>query len=234
MSTPLPTLLREIHRLRRHLRDLQEELTRLPISLKARHTKVAKAEQTLKEAQDGIKHLKVQLHDKETSLKSTGQQLAKYERQLPDMTTPKEIEAKQTEIANSKATIAKLEEELLSGMSDLDNRVAKVPELEGLVKKAKEEAVAFEAESKERQERLAREKKLAEEELKKTEAQLPPAARGQYDRIIKAHGADALAEVNGRNCSHCRSSVTAQTVHELAKGTFVFCPSCGRALYPAE
>jgi predicted nucleic acid-binding Zn-ribbon protein len=234
MSTPLPTVFREIHRLRRHLRDLQAELDRLPITLKARQAKVAKQEQALKDFQDGIKHLKVDIHEKEVRLKGAGQQLTKYERQLNDMTTPKEIAAKQTEIASSKALIAQLEEEILTSMGDLDERTAKVPELDAQLKKAKEELVAFEADMGERKQNLTADKKRADDELRAQEEQLPGSARDKYDRLVKAHGADALAAVVDRVCGQCRSTVTAQNVNELLLGHFLCCPSCGRALYLSE
>jgi predicted nucleic acid-binding Zn-ribbon protein len=234
MSAQLPTVLREAHRLRRHLRELGEEIDRLPRTLKAHQAKVAKQEQALKEFLDGVKHLKVDLHDKETRLKAAGQQLAKYERQLSDMTTPKEVEARQTEIANTRTLIAGLEEQILAGMGDLDDRTAKAPEHEGLLKKAKADLATFAAESKERQDRLAREKKQAEEELTKIEAQIPDDVRGQYDRLVNAYGADALAAVKGRSCGQCRSAVTSQNLHELLAGKFLCCGTCGRALYLAE
>jgi predicted nucleic acid-binding Zn-ribbon protein len=233
MST-LPALFREIHRLRRHLRDLQTEIDRIPGTRKARQAKVAKQEQALKDFQDGIKHLKVELHDKEVRLKGAGQQLTKHERQLSDMTTPKEIGAMQTEIANSKALIAQLEDEILAGMADLDERTAKVPEFDASLKKAKQELAGVETEMSERLERLTREKKLAEEELQNAEAQLPAAALGQYDRLVKAYGPDALAAVTERICGQCRSAVTAQNIHELLAGHFLCCNNCGRALYLSE
>lgn len=234
MAIPLPTLLREIHRLRRHLRDLQAELDRLPVALKARQTRLAKQEQALKDHLDGIKHLKVDTHEKEVRLKSAGQQLAKYERQLSDMTTPKEVEAKQTEIANTKTLVGQLEEQILEGMSDLDDRNAKTPEFEAQVKKAKDDLAAFQNEMGERTERLMREKKLAEEELKSNQAQLPNEVRDKFDRLVKAYGADALAEVADRVCGQCRSTITAQNVNELSAGHFLCCNNCGRALYPAQ
>lgn len=227
----IPTVLREIHRLRRHHRDLQTEIERLPRLLKAHQGKVAKQEQTLKQAQDDLKHLKVQAHDKEVNLKTTMQLLAKYEKQTNDMKSPKEVEAKEKEIATSKKTIEELEEQILLGLAEIDESTARIPQLDKAVKDAKAELAVFEKDSKERRQHLMAQVKLAEDELKKYETRLPATVRALYDRLIKSHGADALALVQKSSCGHCHTSVTAQNVNELYQGHFVCCNSCGRMLY---
>ena len=236
MTTTLPLVFREIHRLRKHLRDLQSEIDRLPRVLKAHQAKIQKQEQALHDALEAIKRVKVDIHEKEVSLKATTQQLAKYDKQLNDMTTPKEITGKETEIRNAKALAQKLEEEILASMAGLDERVAAIPDFEKLVKQARAELAAFEGEAKERLARFMREKKLAEEELKKVEVQIPASVKNLFDRLVKAHGADALAEVRekDRACGHCHSTVTAQNINQLLQGHFLSCTSCGRMLYIGE
>jgi len=227
-------VLSEIHRLRRHLRDLHAEVERLPRLLKAHQAKVAKSELTVKEAHDALKHLKVQNHDKEVNIKATSQLLTKYERQLNEMTTPKEIDAKHKEIASSKELIAKLEEEVLAGMAKVDERAGHIPALELALKKAKEEFAVFDKESKSRQTHLTGELKAVESELKQRESELPLVVKGTYERVVKAHGADALAPVAKNSCGHCHTSVTSQNVNELHQGRTLVCNSCGRMLYPTE
>jgi uncharacterized protein len=234
MVATLNDVLREVHRLRKFLRDLQAELDSLPRVKKAHLAKLAKHEQILKDAQDAVKHLKAANHDREVSIKATHQQLKKYEGQLPDMKHPKEIEAKQTEIANAKAAIQQLEEQVLTGITEIEESSAKIPTLEAQVKKTKAEFAAFEAESTDRQERMLREKKHAEAELKKTEVHLPSAIHVSYGRLVAAHGADALAVVTERICGNCFTSVTAQNLNELKQGRLLFCNSCGRVLYVIE
>ena len=57
------TILRDIHRLRRHARDLRAEIERGPRLLKGQQTKVARQEDVVREAQDRLKRLKVTCHD---------------------------------------------------------------------------------------------------------------------------------------------------------------------------
>lgn len=234
MSDSVPAIFREIHRLRRHLRDLKKEIDLLPVSLKAYQNKVAKQEQALKDAQDGIKKLKVAINEKEVSLKSTNQLLAKYEKQANDMTTPKEVAAIQTEIANTKAHIATLEEEVLTKLGELDERNGQLPGFNEQLDKARAQLKSFEAEMGERKERLLNEANLAETEMKSNEARIPPLVKGAYDRLIRSFGADAFSAVKNRSCGQCNQSVSAEQVSELTMGRFICCSNCGRACYLVE
>ncbi len=220
----LNNVLSEIHRLRKHVRDLQAEIDGLPRLKKAHEAKVARHEKALKDAQDAIKQGRAATNAAEVSLKANHQQLLKYDKQMNDLKTPKEVEGKQKEIAATKAEVQKHEEEIFAGMTNVEEKVTKLPPLEEQVKKAKAEFAAFEADFKERQERLLREMNLAQTELAKVDSELPPQFRSQYDRLVKAHGPDALAAVNGSVCSQCHTSVTQQNKNELRRTAFSFAP----------
>lgn len=228
------TILRELHRLRRHLRDLQAELERAPRVLKARQAKLAQEEETFKEAQEAIKRLKIGTHEKEVSLKATHQQIAKYEKQLDDVANKKEYDAKQVEIVHSRERTAELENQILEAMSESEERAARLPEQEKHLHQARAQFAEFEAAHRDRVARLEDEKRRTQEELKATEAQIPDKIRPEYQRLVNAYGADALAAVNGQACSHCRTHVTAQQQAMLEQELYVVCKSCGRALYLPE
>src|SRR5205807_2603818 len=91
--TATATILREIHRLRRQAAELQARIDQGPRQLKAQHARIARQEETLRQAQDAVKHLKVTMHEKDVSLKATQQQIAKYEKQLNEVTSKKEFDA---------------------------------------------------------------------------------------------------------------------------------------------
>ena len=91
---------------------MNNEIERAPRVIKAHQTKLAKQEDGLKELKDSIKKLKVTLNDKEGSLKSTNQQLAKYEKQQNEAGNPKEFEALQHEISHTQGLRQQLEEEI--------------------------------------------------------------------------------------------------------------------------
>ncbi len=233
MSGPA-VIFREIHRLRRFAHELQEQIDRLPRQQKAQQAKVARQEEILHQAQDALKHLKVDIHGKEGTLKSTHGQIAKHQKQLNEAGSKKEYDALQHEISDAKAVCQRLEDEILSGLADSEEKTAQLPELEKALRQAKEEYAQFESGIQERltgyQTRLVETNK----QLQEQEAALPDTLRAQYQRFAAARGPDALSAVQGRTCAACYTEITAQQSNELQQELFVLCKACGRILYLPE
>jgi predicted nucleic acid-binding Zn-ribbon protein len=228
----LNPVLKELHRLRKLIRDAHGEIERAPKVLKAHQTKLANQEKALADAKDALKHRKADVLTGEASIKSLNQSLTKHEKQLDTLTDPRQVEAKQHDIANTKELIAKTEDDVLTAMADVDERTAKLPESEAAVTKAKADFATYEKDSAERLVRLKDEVKSATVALAAEEAKIPAGMRGTYDRLVKAHGADALAVVENQTCTHCRLGVTQQQMSDLLKSTeFHTCRTCGRLLY---
>jgi predicted nucleic acid-binding Zn-ribbon protein len=233
MSGPA-LLFREIHRLRRFAHELQEQMDRLPHQQKAQQAKVTRQEEILRQTQDAIKHLKVEIHSKEGTLKSMHGQIAKYQKQLNEAESKKEYEALQHEINDAKAACSRLEEEILDALAQSEAKTAQLPELEKAVQQAKEEQARFESNMQERLTSYQMQLAEARQQLQEHEAALPANLRTQYERLIAARGHEALAPVQERSCSACYTEITAQQYNELQQELFVLCKSCGRILYLPE
>ena len=234
MSGPA-VIFREIHRLRRFIHELQGQIDRAPIQRKAQQAKVARHEEIYRAEQDAIKHLKVEAHSKEVTHKSTHGQIAKYQTQLNTAGSKKEYDALQHEINDAKAVCQKLEEEILTGMGESEEKAARLPELEKAVKQAKDEQAKFEAGVQERLAELQAQNDGAKKQLRELEEGIPEKIRGHYERVIAGMGHDAMAAVQGRTCTSCYTEITAQQFNELMQEVYMLCKSCGRILYlPAE
>jgi hypothetical protein len=228
------TTLREIHRLRRHAKDLQGRIDQQPRLLKARQALVAKQEENLHDAQEKVKHLKVTIHEKEVTLRTVNQQIAKHEKQLNEATSKKEYDALKAEIAAGRTEVRRLEDEILDTMALTEDQAAQVPELDKGLKQARTDLAQFERDSQARLEDLNVQRQKVFEQLKEIETTLPDDMRQQYDRLVKARGEDALAVVENRTCTACHTEITAQQTNELLSGRLVYCKSCGRILYLPE
>ncbi len=233
MSGPAE-LLREIHRLRRFTRDLQEQIDRAPKQLKAQQTKVARQEAIQHEAQEALKKLKVSVHEKEVTLKTTHAAITKHKGQLNAAASKKEYDALAHEIAAEQALCVKLEDEILTAMTAIDERTSQLPELEKNVQKAREEYKQFQTGAGERTAALVQQLKETNAKLKEIEPNIPADIRTQYNRIVGGQGADAFAAVVNHNCTACNTGITAQQSTELLMSNFVACKSCGRMLYLPE
>lgn len=223
---------RDCHRLRRHARTLQQEIELGPRVLKEKQDWLASEEAAHKEAHDSIKRLKLKLKEEEGTLKQVEQHLDKLGTRAMQVTTMKEMDATkhETEIAQGKKAI--LEDAILIGMSEIEERTANLPQDEKRWKDAKAEFARFEIDAKERFERLVEDLTQTTATLAEKDALIPAEAKPTYDRLVKTHGPDGLAAVKGKVCQQCRASITDQQLFELNRGKYFLCPRCGRTLYP--
>ncbi|OWK43465.1 zinc ribbon domain-containing protein [Fimbriiglobus ruber] len=234
MSEKIAPILRELHRLRKHLRELQSEIDLGPRVLKIQEQKLAAEEQAHKDAYDAIKKLKLQQKEDEGALKTVEQQLAKFQADLNTAGSKKEFDAKQTEIANASTKKGTLEDTILTTITDIEERTAKLPEVEAQWATAQKDFAQYKIDAKERLERLTADQKMTQEEVAKYDERLPLEMKGQYLRLIKTYGADGLAAVVGRGCQQCRTTITEQQRTNIAGGMFICCSQCGRGLYMAD
>lgn len=224
--------LRELHRLRKLIRDLHEQIAEGPSLLTAEQARLTRAENNVKDAQAGLKQLKVTVHEKETTLKATHTQIAKYEKQRETAASKKELDAFDTEIKHNREKAAQLEDEILGGLAEIDERTANIPVLETELAKVRQESAGFQKEADERIARLQGELERSQTELAQWEKNLPPEVKPTYSRLVASHGPDAMAKAEDRTCQACYASLTMQTIRELeGGGRFVTCTICGRALY---
>src|SRR5437764_11768556 len=109
-------ILREIHRLRRFAKDLQTNIEQAPRALKVQQGRVSRQEEILRQAQDSLKHLKVSIHEKEVTLRTTLQQITKHEKQQNEAGGKKEYDALQHEIDAARKKVQQVEDEILDAM----------------------------------------------------------------------------------------------------------------------
>jgi predicted nucleic acid-binding Zn-ribbon protein len=224
-------IFREIHRLRRHVKDLQIRIDQGPRQLRAHQSNVTAKEEEFLLAQEAIKKLKVKMHEDEVSLKATQQQLAKYLKQMNEATVKKEYDALRTEIDNARREIPRLEDAILDAMGQIEERSAQLPVYEKAVQTAKASRADFESELEARLADLSDQLRQALEQITAVEATLPEATREHYDRLVRLKGEEALSALEGQSCVACYTAITAQNHHDLRQEMFVVCKNCGRILY---
>lgn len=233
MSSIAATL-RECHRLRRHVRTLQEEVDRGPRVLRGRETTLAQHRQTHHDHHDAITKLKLKLREDEGTLKQTEARLDKLREQVNTAANQKEYDAKLSEIAQAQIKKGHLEDAILATMAELEGKTAEVPAVDRQWADVQAEFAEFRKEAEERLQRLKADQAMSREELAKVEVAIPATMRPKYDALVKAHGPDAFAAVKDRVCQGCRTTLTQQKCLELQAGGFFLCPSCGKMLYAAE
>ena len=124
--------LRECHRLRVHLRDLQAEIDRGPRVLKEHQDELEAERQAHKAHHDAITHLKLKQREDEGTLKQTEARLVKLEEQLTGISVQKEYAAKELEITHAKEKKAELEDAILATITELEAKTRAIPESPGI------------------------------------------------------------------------------------------------------
>lgn len=225
-------ILREIHRLKKNIQDLENRIEQGPRAQKAHQNKLALAEENHKKMQDAIKHLKVHIHEKETSVKAVQQNILKLEK--TEISNKKEYDALRSEIAAANKQIRSLEDEILDLMGDVEDKSKQLVEMEKAVQKTKTDAAQFAKDHEGKLARFAEERAAALTKLAEVENSLPEEILVSYQRLAAAKGEDALAPVEGRTCIACYTEITSQMQNDLLRGAFVHCKNCGRILYVAQ
>lgn len=224
--------LRECHRLRRHIRELQTEIDRGPRVLKGRQETLETARQVHKDHHDSITKLKLKQRTDEVTLKETETRLGKLEAQLTGISVQKEYAAKESEIAQAKAKKGEFEDAILNTIGEIEEKTAQIPAVEKQWATVQAEFAEFQKDAAERFERLKADQEFSRGELAKFEAEIPEEVRSKYDTLVKVHGPDAMAGVVNKACQGCRTEVSEQRFNQLRNGTFIICPHCGKMMYP--
>jgi uncharacterized protein len=227
-------ILRELHRLRQHIKRLQDEINRVPLQIKAQNTRIARQEEEIKTGHNDLKHLKVRIHTNEVALKEAHQRIAKFESQIDIIQSKRENDALQHEIAHERKRCGELEEAIFADMAGVEEEERRVAELERALKAGKDELARFESSSRERVVTMTDELRRTQAQLKEVEATLPDGIRKDYDRLVASRGEDALSLAKNGTCSACYSALTEQQRNDLAAGRLVLCKSCGRIVYLAD
>jgi predicted nucleic acid-binding Zn-ribbon protein len=227
--------LQELHRLHQRAKALRDRLNVGPKTLAARQQALANRQAAAETARKALQEAKVQIKKREHLLQSHQTKVDDLKVKLNQAKKNDEYKAIQNQIAHDQAAMSKLEDEVLEAYGATEEQSAALATLDAEITAASREVAALRDEI----EAHAAEQRTQLQELEgaiiDAEDIIPEDVREQYRRVVKRHGADALAFLESDACSGCNVSVTAQMKNELINGgTLCFCKTCGRVLYLAD
>jgi hypothetical protein len=226
--------LRELHRIHRQLSDLRGRLSQGPKQIAVRETTVARLADELKQAKDTVTKNRMAADQRELQLREREARIQDVKIKLNTCKTNREFQAFKEQIAADEQANSVLADEILELLDKIaadqnkvvraeENVAAGTADLEKLRKRVSDERQSLEVD-------LAR----LTTDLQTAESALPAEFRGEYQRIAKSRGEEALAPVDGDCCGGCYQQITSQMINELQMSLIVFCKSCGRILYLSE
>ncbi len=226
--------LRTLHQLHRQSTDLRNRLDRGPKQIAARANHVKHLESELEVAKEALKKLKLKVSERELTLKERESRILDVKAKLNSCGSNREYQAFVEQIAADEQANSVLSDEILELFDKVTESEESVKQAEGALQQSR-------TQWKEVSERVASEKPSIEADLQDVESRLqqseqslPEDVRQSYERVVRAHGEEALAPLDEENCGGCFQRITAQMQNELVLGKLVFCKSCGRLLYAPE
>jgi len=231
MENPAEHGLAELHRLLLTAREVQEEMDRGPRQLKARQQAIAQKTTELDAQRQKHKALRMSADQRSLQLKANESKIGDLKVKLNQAASNREFDIIRAQIEADTVANSVLEDEILDALEKVDAAHLAIKKLEDEITQAKADearaSATISAALPGFQARLAELHKA----IANSEARLPENVVVQYRRLAQAHGAAALAEVDGSTCSSCYVSLPPQLVMQVRDGQAVFCKTCGRLLY---
>jgi len=211
----------------------EAEAARLPKEIAAIHAEIETAKKDVDAGKARLDAAKKDQRTREKDLEVVQAKRSKTEGRLYEVKTNKEYSAVLAEIEEIKQEKGRVEEEILVLMESQERLTADIKDAEGRYKTRETQGKQEEAALQEKLRAVETDLALVRTERAELARQLPAPVLADYDKLLKARGGLALAQVVKPNlCGGCRMTVTPQRLQELrAQSALLPCESCGRYLY---
>ena len=223
--------LAELHAVHRDLARVRDALDKGPRQVRARRKAVATKEAEIAELRAKLTTLKKLGDEKNLQLRTNEEKIVGLRAKLNQANSNDVFAALQSQIAADTAANAVLEDAILETLDRVDAGAADVKAAEAERSQRSADADTFEKTVAERRAGLESEMAALETRLAEAEKVVPAKLKADYARLVQAHGATALAEIDERVCTACSTTISPQQKVQLNLGEFVFCRNCGRLLY---
>jgi len=211
---------------------LTEQLNEIPKKIAVLESQFEAEKADLTNLEEQLKNTKVKLKSKEMDLKAKEDQIKKFEGQLMQIKTNKEYASLQGEIALLKKGCSEIEEVVivsLDEIAEIEQRIAEEKKrLEGKRAQLESEKRTFEALEKENRSKID----TLTSERNGLLAPLEKQVRTLYEKIVTKRQGNALAKIEGEQCSGCGMRIRPQIINEVRMcDQVVVCDNCMRILY---
>ncbi len=232
--TVTATALRELHRIHRQITDLKSQLERGPKQIQIAEGLLARLETALTEVKDALKQTRLLADSKQLQLREREERIKDLQIKLNTCQSNREYQALREQIAADQQANSVLSDEILEALEKMDVLQADLTKTQADHDQAAASLQEVRSKCEGQQSRLSAELQRVTQELAAAERALPADFKADYDRISRARGENALAQVDDGVCSSCYHLLTTQTINELMQSKPVFCKSCGALLYLPE
>ena len=211
---------------------LEDELESLDPERQSAKRDSLNRQQVYEEAKQHLVKLEVRRKDLDNDVEAKKTQINKYAQQQLETRKNEEYTALGREIDHAKEIIAKIEDEQLELLVEIDAYKPKIEEAKGIAEEAKAHEVATLADFDEREKNIEKELEALEDERDALIDKLDSKLVRHYERLLETKSGKVVVGVDHGNCSGCHMKLQAQTlVDAKSSRDMVTCTNCGRLLY---
>jgi predicted nucleic acid-binding Zn-ribbon protein len=226
--------LRELHRIHRQITDLKSQLARGPKQIRAAEGLLERLDTAVAAAKQALTHTKVTADDRQLQLRHREDRIKDLQLKLNQCGSNREYQALKEQIAADQQANSVLSDEILEALEKIDELQAQFAKAQADRNKAAEQLEALRADAEAHRGQLEAELRRVTAELAAAERALPADFKAEYERLARARGESAMAQVDGETCSSCFQTLTTQTINDLVMARPVVCRNCGALLYLPE
>jgi len=231
ISTELLRALHHIHRLRA---ELLTQIDRGPRQIRAGEAILATAAQNVEAAKERMQTATMAADEKQLQLKSRELRIEELKGKLNSAASNREFAALKEQVAADQQANAVLSDEILEALEEIDQLETEVDAASAELQKQQKEHQRRVGEIERNLAEVQQELDRVESELREREAEIPAAARGDYQRLIASKGEEALAPVEADSCGSCYQVLTTNLIDRLRRSLLVRCPNCNAFLYQSD
>lgn len=221
-----------LHGIDRDIDDLRVQTVQQIKQLKMDQDRLATAQQQLDAKVEDLKRRKVESEQIESEIKGIEYRYKECSYQLLNLKDQKSYDAMKSQLQNLRESIIARESDGIEVLGHIESLDKTVEKYRGKIREEETRISEYRTQIEKQQVEYAPQL----EELKKKRGdyarQIAAVVLTMYDRLLKLPDRRPMAELEGRNCSGCHSSVTLEAIEHLKmQQTLVTCNTCGRILY---
>ena len=227
-------LLKALHLKLRLLTDIDEQVRQGPIKVNVVKSNEAGFLAALDEAKENLLATRKACKEKQMQLGEREAKIEDLKGKLNACDSNKEFQLLKDRIAADTQANSVLEDEIFELLERLDVLQAAQEEAQKNHTQSQTDTQAIVAKVKAELQELESEKVRISGELAEAEKGIPFDLIGEYKRLVKGKGEDALGSTDTSTCGNCNQQISKQFVSELMLRKAVFCQGCGCLMYLAD
>lgn len=227
-------LLKALHLKLRLLTDIDERVRKGPLKVKVVRSNEAGFLKAFEEAKENLLAMRKACKEKQMQLGEREAKIEDLKAKLNACDSNKEFQLLKDRIAADTQANSVLEDEILEQLERLDALQETQVAAEKNYSQSQEDTKSIVAQVSAELKELELEKVRVSGELAEAEKAIPYDLVGEYHRLVKGKGEDALGSTDTTTCGNCNQQISKQFVSELTLRKAVFCQGCGCLMYLAD